>query len=85
MRVQPDSGEPLDRQPLIDLLIEKIGHGRVVEGDRDGTTGLTDKSDVFDRERINGAGDSEAADFDAVQIPPEQQLGPRQRREPETR
>jgi hypothetical protein len=85
MRMNPDPRKPLDRQASIDFVIKEIGYGRVVEGDRDGATRLPDEPDVFDHQRISGAGDSEAADFDAFEVPPEQQFRPRQRREPEAR
>ena len=49
MRVKPNSGKALGREPGIDLFIEKVGDRSVVEIDRHDRTSLAHEPHVFNQ------------------------------------
>jgi hypothetical protein len=81
--MQPDAGELRGAPPRIDLPVEEVGHGRVVERDTDDRADLRHEQDVFDKQRVLKGRPSEASDFGVAPVTQKQELGPRIRGEPE--
>jgi len=52
MGVDPDSRKPLGSNAAIDLLVEVIGHGGIVERHGNWTRVLPDQSDIFHEQQI---------------------------------
>jgi len=61
--MDPNAGELFRPAASVDLIVEKLGDGHVVEGDRDHGAGLSHQLDVLDVEQVIGRRDSETTDF----------------------
>ena len=85
MRMQPDPGELLGTASCIDLLVEQLRYGIIIERDADGGAGLAYQPDLFHQQQVVGRRDPEPADLSGPEITQEQQLGPGGRCEPQRR
>lgn len=63
MGMQPDPGESTRRNRQIGQFVKQVGHGMIVERDRDGCGPLADDEQIVEIERIPRGGESEAGDF----------------------
>ena len=69
----------------VNLLIEEVGHGFVLEGDRQRGAVLPDEPDVLDQKQVVLGTDAKPTDFGVTQIAEKQELAPSVRREAERR
>ena len=81
MRVNPHATEARRWQALINLRIEEVGDGGIVEVNRHGGATLPNKLHVFDPQKIVGCRNPKAAHFGRAEVSQEQQLRPRGRAE----
>ena len=77
MRVNPDATKLFWLSTLIDLRIEEVSDGFIVEFDMRPRAVLADELNIVDEQQVVRAGDAEAADFGFAQVTQEQQLRPR--------
>ena len=76
MRVDPDPPAIGRFAPLIDLFVEVIRHGHIVELHRDRRAALPNKPEVFDAERVIRARNPKASDFRVTPVTQIQQFRP---------
>ena len=81
MRVDPDPGERFGAASLVNLLIEIIGDGFIMERDVCPGAGLLNQGDLIDSQQIFRIRDSESTHFGLTKITQKQQLGPSGRAE----
>ena len=83
--VDPDPTELFRLSALVDLVVEELGDGGVIEGNVHLVAALRHEGNVTDVEQIARVGDAESADFGRAEITQTEQLGPRGRAEPQLR
>ena len=76
MRVDPDSGELLGPATRIDLVIEIVRHGLVVELHMDPAASLADEPHVLDEQQVVARRNPESTDLRLTQVTQVQELGP---------
>ena len=76
MTVEPDAGKLFGCPAEVDLLVEELGHGLVVEGDTGPSDFLFDRDELLDQERLALGRDAEAADLSPAAIAEVEQFRP---------